>query len=180
MPQWWQPYAIPEHLFFMKAHVYIYMHAHTCCHICGTPSHQLMPPTSTPFPPFRPKWLLNHYKCKKTWINQDNSILFLDLWPLNLPVLTYTKFDVQVGVSHPKWFFYVLGPKKVYNNLLPYMLQCVLWKSSMTLYPYCWPFMVLNTHFIHHPSNDENYWIDHKASQGKFFSKLKRFLIVVT
>ena len=53
------------------------------------------------------------------------------------------------------------------------MLQYVLYKSSIDIEPLSSTLHGVNTHFIHHPSNVENYPIGHKleTSQPIFFKK---------
>ena len=43
-----------------------------------------------------------------------------------------------------------------------WMLQCVLYKSSIAIEPLSLIIHGINTRFIHHPSNVKNYSIGHK------------------
>ena len=76
-PQWGRPFAWNYHVY----HARMCMHAHACMHVHVCVGH---PPT-TPQPqshrePKTPKF-------NKSWTNRDNSILFEDSLPLNIPEL---------------------------------------------------------------------------------------------
>ena len=82
-PQWGQPFAWNYHVY----HVHICMCACACIHMhvymCGSPK---LPPTPIHPPPHpqsrrKPKTP----KFNKSWTNWDNSILFEDSLPLNIP-----------------------------------------------------------------------------------------------
>ena len=75
-PQWGRPFAWNYHVYHM--HVCVCVHVCVHMHMCGAPP-------STPHPQSRrePKTL----KFNKSWTNRDNSILFEDSLPLNIPEL---------------------------------------------------------------------------------------------
>ena len=85
-PQWGRPFAWNYHVYHVHvcvcAHVCMCMHVHMCG---GTPQ---PPPT-----PIHPAPYLQSHREPKTpkfnnsWTNQDNSILFQDSLPLNIPEL---------------------------------------------------------------------------------------------
>ena len=74
---------------YMYTCVYVRVHACACMCVCGDtppcPQMPLTPPTHLPPPQSRrePKTA----KFNKSWTNRDNSILFKDSLPLNIPEL---------------------------------------------------------------------------------------------
>ena len=80
-PQWRWPFA-------WNYHVY---HAHMCVHVCVC-AHVWGHPSTTPHPIHPPPTPQSHRepetpKFNKSWTNWDNSILFEDSLPLNIPEL---------------------------------------------------------------------------------------------
>ena len=86
-PQWGQPFAWNYHVY----HVCVCVRASACMHMhvpCvwrACPNHPAPPSTHLPHPqslrePKTPKF-------NKSWTNRDNSILFEDSLPLNIPEL---------------------------------------------------------------------------------------------
>ena len=78
-PQWGWPFAWNYHVYHtcvcMRAHAYVCMHVHMCGgHPSTTPHPQSRREPETP-------------KFNKSWTNRDNSILFEDSLPLNIPEL---------------------------------------------------------------------------------------------
>ena len=74
--------------FYTCIHVHVCVHVHACpcmCMCVGTPPMPQMPPTHLPPPQSRrePKTA----KFNKSLTNRDNSILFEDYLPLNIPEL---------------------------------------------------------------------------------------------
>ena len=63
------------------------MHAHACAHVCGAPPTTPHPHPSTPPPHPQTRREPKTPKFNKSWTNQDNSILFEDSLPLNIPEL---------------------------------------------------------------------------------------------
>ena len=90
------------HLQFLYMYKCVCVHVHACACMCmcvGTPPHApRCPPTHLPPPQSRrePKTP----KFNKSWTNRDNSILFEDSLPLNIPELIYTIAD-HSGHPHP-------------------------------------------------------------------------------
>ena len=68
------------------------MHVHACAHVWGVPPYN-PPPPSTPHPHPQSHREPKTPKFNKSWTNQDNSILFEDSLPLNIPELIYTIAD---------------------------------------------------------------------------------------
>ena len=52
-------------------------------------------------------------------------------------------------------------------EMCPEMLLCVLYKSSVDIEPLSLTLHGVNAHFIHHPSNVENYPIGHKSETNR-------------
>ena len=82
--QWGRPFAWNYHAY----HACMCVHACTCMCTCGghpptTPTHIHPPPPPTPKSCRKPKTP----KFDNSWTNQDNSILFDDSLPLNIPEL---------------------------------------------------------------------------------------------
>ena len=86
-PQWGWPFAWNYHVY----HACMSMCACACVHMCeGTPTsiHPPQPPPPhppTPYPQSRRE--LKTPKFNNSWTNRDNSILFEDSLPLNIPEL---------------------------------------------------------------------------------------------
>ena len=78
-PQWGLPFAIEIIMFN------VYMCMHVCVHVCVCACVWGAPPTPSTHPKSRrePKTP----KFNKSWTNRDNSILFEDSLPLNIPEL---------------------------------------------------------------------------------------------
>ena len=85
-PQWGRPFAWNYHVYHtcvcVRAHVCVRVHVHMCR---GHPPTTSQPHPPTPHPKSRrePKTP----KFNKSWTNRDNSILFEDSLPLNIPEL---------------------------------------------------------------------------------------------
>ena len=91
-PQWGQPFAWNDHVYHVRACMCM------CVHMCGgTPNHP-PPPSTHPPPPTIPhphpptphpqsRREPKTPKFNKSWTNRDNSILFEDSLPLNIPEL---------------------------------------------------------------------------------------------
>ena len=86
-PQWGRPFAWNYHVYHtrmcMHVCVSMCMHVHACAHVWGAPLNHPPPHPPTPYPqshrePETPKF-------NKSWTNRDNSILFEDSLPLNIP-----------------------------------------------------------------------------------------------
>ena len=88
---WWgQPFAWNYHVYHACMCVHVRacacVHARMCAHVWGaSPNHPPPPSTQPPHPQSRrePKTP----KFNKSWTNRDNSILYQDSLPLNIPEL---------------------------------------------------------------------------------------------
>ena len=92
-PQWGRPFAWNYHAY----HPCMCVHARACACVWGYPPTTLHPHPPTPQPPSTPIHPPPHPqsrrepktpKFNKSWTNRDNSILFEDSLPLNIPKLT--------------------------------------------------------------------------------------------
>ena len=80
-PPWGRPFAWNYHVY----HACMCVHVHVCTHVWGHP-----PTTPTPIhPPTHPQSRREPEtpKFNNSWTNRDNSILFEDSLPLNIPEL---------------------------------------------------------------------------------------------
>ena len=79
------------HLQFLYMYTCVYVHVHACTCVCvgGTPPCPQMPltPPPTHLPPPQSRREPKTAKFNKSWTNRDNSILFKDSLPLNIPEL---------------------------------------------------------------------------------------------
>ena len=85
-PQWGQPFAWNYHVYHARVCVRVRACMRVRVHVCvGHPPNSPHPHTPTPHPQGRrePKTP----KFNKFWTNRDNSILFEDSLPLNIPEL---------------------------------------------------------------------------------------------
>ena len=80
-PQWGQPFAWNYHVY----HVCMYMHACACVCVGGHPP--TTPTSIHPLPHPQSHREPETPKFNKSWTNRDNSILFEDSLPLNIPEL---------------------------------------------------------------------------------------------
>ena len=93
--QWGQPFAWNYHVYHacmcVHVHVCACLHMRACAHVWGHPPTTPTPIHPAPHPQSRrePKTP----KFNKSWTNRDNSILFEDSLPLNIPQLIWTIAD---------------------------------------------------------------------------------------
>ena len=85
---------VSSHLQFLYMYTCVYVHVCVCACMCvcgGTPSHAPRcpwhPPPPTHLPPPQSRREPKTAKFNKSWTNRDNSILFENSLPLNIPEL---------------------------------------------------------------------------------------------
>ena len=101
IPQWGLPFACEIIMFTMHACACVCMHACACMCMCvGGTSHTSPTLIYPPTPHLQSHREPKTPKFNKTWTNWDNSILFEDSLPLNIPELISTIVD-HPDTPHP-------------------------------------------------------------------------------